>query len=330
MFCCEDQIHFLAGVDTSTTTAVGSAAKRISSPFNAARFAGMDAMVGVADRFAYMDPDVAVAGDVQELVHMDLGNKAAAMARILHVKGDREHTMCSVQVGVDCNRPGVRERLLQLGVDTKELAKEWVGNAGIVVIDGAKWGKQRLGEASRLWMARNEGGKLWTLGTQPPANMALLGNRVEIDPRWNTPWIRLGRTSRGDEAPLLMHFAGGEYKAWRTSPKNMAKVIKGHWAAQRYYDLSVLYHRTCFVGLGSEPAPEAEEATRRWGWDAKTGVRIPPQAAGVLSQSADPFRFRREPAVLVVVALEGEEQKVANLMAGAEKSLASPWPWTAL
>lgn len=315
VFCCSRQIHVHNEVDTSLRTMVGAAAKRISSPYNAARFAALDAMVGVAPRVAYMDPDIAVAGDVQELVHMDLQGHAGAMCPMRGAKGSIAPTMCSAVGAIDCQRDGMKETLASFGLQVSQLQSEWVGNAGIVVIDTEKWSSLKLGEAAREWMHRNKGGKLWSLGTQPPTNLALLGHRARMPYEWNTPWDLVGKMDVGSQGPKLMHFKGPWHKAWGASKENWKKVQSSPWAAQRYYDLSVIYHETCYAGTGTAPSRSRGKA---WSWDSKSGVRVAAAVAGRIRRQADPHPFTRDPVALVVVVLEGDEAAFARMLQSAE------------
>lgn len=330
-FGCDEQVHFLDGISTERETVVGWAAERIKSPFNAARFDAIDAMAAHARRIAFMDPDIAVIGDVHELAWMDLEGQPAAMCPRPDSRGIKWPTMCFALAALDCKSRRVKESMQSWGMPVSRLEKEWLGNAGILVIDTQKWVQQGISEEAKAWMDRNEGGKLWTLGTQPPTNLALLGRRARIPQTWNRGWDMVGKVYAGDQAPKLMHFKGPSHKAWRASVENMRMVGQRRWAAQRYYDLSVLYHEACYVGEGTKPAQRVKYS-EHWTWDAATGTRVPAAAAGAVSWHSVPFEWRRQPLVLVMVLLrgEGEGEAFVRALRSAEGQLEAPWPWTAL
>ncbi|XP_024384790.1 probable galacturonosyltransferase-like 10 isoform X2 [Physcomitrium patens] len=133
-------------------------------------------------RFIYLDADIVVKGNIEELIQIDLGNRAAAAVE-------------------DCSQT------FETYFDFNELAKiqarpekpTWVPtepikpdacvfNRGVLVIDTNQWIKQQVTEAILWWMDEFQSAEsvLYKYGlSQPPFLLALYGKYMKLDTPWN-------------------------------------------------------------------------------------------------------------------------------------------------
>lgn len=126
------------------------------------------------ERLIYLDSDVIVTGDVEELVKIDL----------------QEHAVAAVE---DCSQR------LQIYMNFKELNHSgWleprispeacVFNRGVFLVDLAKWKELRHTEEIETWMSRYSSSKkdLYKFGlSQPPWLLTLVGRYVDLGEAWN-------------------------------------------------------------------------------------------------------------------------------------------------
>lgn len=193
------------------------------------------------DRIIYLDTDVVVKGDIEELYQKNLGGYPAAAARD-----------CSQRLGTYLNFNRLEE------IQTRENgSKSWlpikpfdeeecVYNRGVLVIDVKRWIQLNVTETIEWWIKEsnkatekesNKAGKvLFTYGlSQPPFMLALYKNYKELELEWNVRGLGRDKFSqkeldfyaglyeRPNETPFVswesdhakvLHF-NGKFKPWK-------------------------------------------------------------------------------------------------------------------
>ncbi|XP_056605213.1 glycosyltransferase 8 domain-containing protein 2 isoform X2 [Triplophysa dalaica] len=140
------------------------------------------------ERIIYLDDDVIVQGDIQELFHIKIkAGHAAAFAS-------------------DCDLPQTHEMVRSVGMQTtymgfldyrKEAVRELninpsecTFNPGVFVADVAEWKRQKITKQLEKWMTRNFRENLYSSavagGVATPAMLIVFHNRhTTIDPQWH-------------------------------------------------------------------------------------------------------------------------------------------------
>lgn len=154
-------------------------------------------------RVVYLDCDVIVLDDIARLACTDLGGKAVGAV-------------------ADCDWPdaGSRDRLTGLGLGPQHVYV----NAGVLVMDLARWRRDRLAE--RLLGYCTEQGSRLLRHDQDALNAVLMDDICLLDRRWNLQVLLLSRwakrglaqdhaaTAAARSNPAILHFSTGE-KPWR-------------------------------------------------------------------------------------------------------------------
>ena len=176
--------------------------KELLSPFNFAAFY-LPHVLAHAARILYLDTDVVVRGDVDELARMDLGGKPAAAvedcSQVLRKYID--FPLAEAYRAATARRVGGRACA---GDGCEPMPRETPGNAtcvfnrGVVLFEGRAWRAQRLAERIERLVVDfvHSKGALFRAGvSQPPFLLALAENYHKLDGAWNVRG--LGRDAVG-------------------------------------------------------------------------------------------------------------------------------------
>ena len=166
--------------------------KELLSPFNFAAFY-LPHVLAHAARILYLDTDVVVRGDVDELARMDLGGKPAAAvedcSQVLRKYID--FPLAEAYRAATARRVGGRACA---GDGCEPMPRETPGNAtcvfnrGVVLFEGRAWRAQRLAERIERLVVDfvHSKGALFRAGvSQPPFLLALAENYHKLDGAWN-------------------------------------------------------------------------------------------------------------------------------------------------
>lgn len=230
---------------TRTVTGSETHGKHLGSPYNLGRLEAFDALPPSVHRFAYLDADILVLGDIHDLVHFDMQGNATAFA------WEPDRSMCNPW-GVICGHPALE----QAGLTKQLLQRKKVGNAGIMVVDLDEWRRLDLSRQARLWSQLNHDGKLFLLGSQPPIMLATIHSRAQLPNQWN-----LKNERRKDTK--LVHFAGPG-KPWQV-------VRPGPYAEARRF-------LQCRVGYSSASTSADRNMVAYSRYIGKYGVRTEGEA----------------------------------------------------
>lgn len=177
----------------------------LASPLNFARFE-LPRLLPSLSRLLYLDADVMVQADLGELWRTELPRDAAvgAVPRAeAHFKYKRYAAKCAALYEARRGAPLQPEKP--------------TFNAGVLLIDLARWRQQNLTAEAEWWMAQHAAAPdgLWALGSQPPLHLALHGRWAALPPSWNLDG--LGRVGNLKPAALraakLLHWTG-KHKPW--------------------------------------------------------------------------------------------------------------------
>ncbi|XP_056605215.1 glycosyltransferase 8 domain-containing protein 2 isoform X4 [Triplophysa dalaica] len=172
------------------------------------------------ERIIYLDDDVIVQGDIQELFHIKIkAGHAAAFAS-------------------DCDLPQTHEMVRSVGMQTtymgfldyrKEAVRELninpsecTFNPGVFVADVAEWKRQKITKQLEKWMTRNFRENLYSSavagGVATPAMLIVFHNRhTTIDPQWHVRHLGWSPDAQYPESILqeaqLLHW-NGNFKPW--------------------------------------------------------------------------------------------------------------------
>jgi len=161
------------------------------------------------ERAIWLDCDVLVTGDLARLWQLNLGPNVVLAAQDVLVP------LVSSRFGV----AGYGD--LGLSHDAKYF------NAGIMLIDVARWRREQVGAHARDYL-RRFGKRVW-FWDQEALNAALAGRWGALDPRWNWNPI-LHRPTIGNAAadPWILHFSG-KLKPWTYRGTSPHHALYNEW-----------------------------------------------------------------------------------------------------
>eukprot|EP00931_Biecheleriopsis_adriatica_P102405 TRINITY_DN77382_c0_g1_i1.p1 TRINITY_DN77382_c0_g1~~TRINITY_DN77382_c0_g1_i1.p1 ORF type:complete len:532 (+),score=112.39 TRINITY_DN77382_c0_g1_i1:141-1736(+) len=155
------------------------ARKSLSSPFNFAPFYLDEFLAGgskamLPERLVYLDTDVVLEGDIEDLSRVDLGGKPVAAVED-----------CSQQFDLYIDF----KELKKLGFEKAGVGeKDCVFNRGVFVMDVEQWRNLKITPEIERWMTRYRESKkdLYKYGlSQPPWLLALHGRYKRLGAEWN-------------------------------------------------------------------------------------------------------------------------------------------------
>ena len=161
------------------------------------------------EKAIWLDCDALVAGDLARLWELDLGPNVVLAAQDILVP------LVSSRFGI----AGYRD--LGMSRDAKYF------NAGIMLIDVARWRREEVGSRARDYL-RRFGERVW-FWDQEALNAALTGQWGTLDPRWN--WNPLvDRLAIGNTAadPWIIHFSG-KLKPWTYRGTSPHHALYNEW-----------------------------------------------------------------------------------------------------
>lgn len=155
--------------------ASSGARKKLATPFNFAAFYLERFLSGsgfTPGRLIYMDTDVILKADVEELLDLELHGHAVAAVED-----------CSQHFEMYINFEAIEKK----GFQRQDLdPKACVFNRGIFVLDVARWRELRITEDIELWMRRYNESAIYKFGmSQPPWLLALSGRYERLGAEWN-------------------------------------------------------------------------------------------------------------------------------------------------
>lgn len=171
------------------------------------------------DRVIYLDGDILVRGSLQELWETDIRAHSTA--------GVRDASILTVAA------PGGLEDWRELRLDPHTV----YCNAGVMLIDLARWRSQSIPQRAAGYLRRHGGRTLF--GDQAAINAGLAGDWVMLDSRWNVQSeyfdknsfpVSLLDTEDYTEAvqhPMIAHFTGPD-KPWMP---HCTHPLAGEWRA---------------------------------------------------------------------------------------------------
>eukprot|EP00274_Cyanoptyche_gloeocystis_P005085 CAMPEP_0196655382 /NCGR_PEP_ID=MMETSP1086-20130531/5131_1 /TAXON_ID=77921 /ORGANISM="Cyanoptyche gloeocystis , Strain SAG4.97" /LENGTH=182 /DNA_ID=CAMNT_0041987655 /DNA_START=470 /DNA_END=1015 /DNA_ORIENTATION=+ len=156
----------------------------LADPLNLSRFF-LGELFPTLCKVIYLDADVLVLGDVEELWNSTL------------VEG---HTAAFVPSGRSMD--GFFSRALKLRVNIK---KYNFFNAGVLVADLNAWRRQQISKACMYWVYENARERLYDGGSQGPLNL-VFGEKYQYLPQsWNMLVWKFKNTSA---SPKILHYSG--------------------------------------------------------------------------------------------------------------------------
>ncbi|XP_030070779.1 glycosyltransferase 8 domain-containing protein 2 [Microcaecilia unicolor] len=197
-------------------------------PLNFVRFY-LPLLIHKHERVIYLDDDIIVQGDIQELYETKIAPG--------HVAAFSD----------DCDLPSTHEMVRSVGMqntymgflDYRKVAIRELGispsscsfNPGVIVANMTEWKRQRITRQLESWMQRNANDNLYssTLGggvATPPMLIVFYGLHSSIDPMWHIRHLGWSPDARYSERFLqeakLLHW-NGRYKPW-DSPSIHAEI----------------------------------------------------------------------------------------------------------
>ncbi|KNC77508.1 hypothetical protein SARC_10030 [Sphaeroforma arctica JP610] len=200
----------------------GNTRKELSSALNFARFWMPSLFPHVLGRILYLDDDVIVLGDVNEMKHQPIKK-----GHVIAASADSKNTIGNF---LNFDNPTVQN--LGIGKDVQSF------NAGVFVCDLDEWRKKNVTENVIYWMERNTkehiyGGGIAGGASQPPMLIALHGLVTPLAQVWHVRHFGwwMGNHYKLDitKQAKLMHWNGG-FKPWKSG-----KASKFAFVWHKYY-----------------------------------------------------------------------------------------------
>ncbi|XP_076861293.1 glycosyltransferase 8 domain-containing protein 2 isoform X2 [Brachyhypopomus gauderio] len=189
-------------------------------PLNFVRFYLPLLTISAHRRVIYLDDDVIVQGDIQELYDMELqAGHAAAFASDCDLPAS--HVMVRT-VGMQTTFMGFldyrKQQVRDLGIDPRDCSF----NPGVFVADVEEWMKQMITKQLEKWMSENFRENIYSSamagGVATPPMLIVFHNKYTIiDPKWHVRHLGWSPDARYDKSSLqgakLLHW-NGHFKPW--------------------------------------------------------------------------------------------------------------------
>ncbi|XP_072530041.1 glycosyltransferase 8 domain-containing protein 2 [Salminus brasiliensis] len=171
-------------------------------------------------RIVYLDDDVIVQGDIQELYNIKLEpGHAAAFASDCDLPSTHEMVR---SVGMQTTYMGFldyrKQKVRDLGINPSDCSF----NPGVFVADVEEWKKQKITKQLEKWMSINFKENLYSSAmaggvATPPMLIVFHDRYTTIDPKWHVRHLGWSPDARYDESFLqeahLLHW-NGHFKPW--------------------------------------------------------------------------------------------------------------------
>lgn len=187
--------------------------KDLSSPLNYVRFYLHEVLPPSVSLVLYIDCDVIVNADIQELLEVDLrGFAAGFVPRNIPV----EHPA----VLQSLKHPVMLEMLEKLGKRSKVKKPSPPFNAGVMLLNVTLWKENRMTEEATGWMQLNnqlikdKEKPIYVHGSQPPMYLVFIGGYAELPGMWNNLKKTKDLGMKG-----ILHWNGPE-KPWLNKYRN--------------------------------------------------------------------------------------------------------------
>ncbi|KTF83778.1 hypothetical protein cypCar_00040720 [Cyprinus carpio] len=172
------------------------------------------------ERLVYLDDDVIVQGDIQELYNIKLkAGHAAAFASDCDLPPTHEMVR---SVGMQTTYMGFldyrKEEVRELGINPSDCSF----NPGVFVADIGEWKRQKITKQLEKWMAKNVRENLYSSamagGVATPPMLIVFHNKyTTIDPMWHVRHLGWSPDTRYPRSFLkdarLLHW-NGQFKPW--------------------------------------------------------------------------------------------------------------------
>uniref|UniRef100_A0A671RUG7 Glycosyltransferase 8 domain containing 2 n=1 Tax=Sinocyclocheilus anshuiensis TaxID=1608454 RepID=A0A671RUG7_9TELE len=177
-------------------------------------------LILVSFRIVYLDDDVIVQGDMQELYNIKLkAGHAAAFASDCDLPPTHEMVR---SVGMQTTYMGFldyrKEEVRELGINPSDCSF----NPGVFVADIGEWKRQKITKQLEKWMAKNVRENLYSSAmaggvATPPMLIVFRDKYTTIDPMWHVRHLGWSPDSRYPRSFLkdarLLHW-NGHFKPW--------------------------------------------------------------------------------------------------------------------
>ncbi len=137
------------------------------------------------------------------------------------------------------------------------LARPKAFNAGLLLIDVAKWNTEQVTHRCFDWLSRHRDSVIWL--DQDALNAVLDQDILELDVRWNTLRDRLDEVSD----PAIVHF-NGSGKPWQFNTHHPYRDDYRQWLRRTPWPGSLMEHTKLLNRLRETPVYRRERARRSW------------------------------------------------------------------
>ena len=187
--------------------------KDLSSPLNYVRFTLHEVLPPSVTLVLYVDCDVIINADIQELFEVDLrGFAAGFVPRSIPV----EHPA----VLQSLKHPEMLKRLEKLGKKAEVKKPSPPFNAGVMLLNLTQWKENHMTEEATGWMQlnnqliTNKEKPIYIHGSQPPMYLVFIGGYAQLPGMWNNL-----KKTKDLEMKGILHWNGPE-KPWHNKYRN--------------------------------------------------------------------------------------------------------------
>lgn len=213
----EQGIVFRGDVDVARLTGIARFQERLSVA-TLIKLVLAESLAGQYDKILYLDADLTIHADVSAIFPLDMGEFALAAVPSGRRWGGRRKAD-KAEFDRHCKALGMSEPYRFI-------------NAGVLLIDIAKWNRDDLGQRILDYIRRHA--DLCFLPDEHGLNAVLDGRQAEISPVWNLPaalWQNRG--IRDSIEPAIIHYMGSD-KPWKKY--GYGKRIGQNRVANRLYE----------------------------------------------------------------------------------------------
>eukprot|EP00439_Symbiodinium_sp_Y106_P042043 s3174_g5.t1 len=188
--------------ETDLSNSLRSDTGNLGAVHNFARFSLHTLLPGLS-RVVYLDVDVVVKGDLAELYNVTMSTVNGAPGTVAAVQRSNQ----PLRTYVDVLQPAVPSWLPSEAPSF---------NAGVMVIDLARWRQRHASRLVAEWIEMNSRRRLWLHGSQPPLLLLFHDEVVSLHWSWNVDGLghRLNYPKHVLAEAKVLHWTG-PLKPWR-------------------------------------------------------------------------------------------------------------------
>ncbi|CAM8996637.1 unnamed protein product [Rhodiola kirilowii] len=205
-----------------------SVRQALDQPLNYARIYLADIVPKDVNRVIYLDSDIIVVDDIQELRDVDMDDKVVAAPEYCHVN--------------------LTQYFTEKFWSSPEFSKTFEGrkacyfNTGVMVMDLDKWRKGDFTLRVEEWMAVQKQQRIYHLGSLPPFLLVLAGNIKAVDHRWNQHGLGgdnfEGKCRSLHPGPISLLHWSGKGKPWLRLDSRKPCAVDHLWEPYDLYRTS--------------------------------------------------------------------------------------------